>query len=70
MYKAGFRECKKEDYVANGLKIDLNMIDKTLNNRFCPDMSSLKDIIQVKNGYFDHNERYSFDYNIVLCDKE
>ena len=64
-YQSNFKECEQKDYVDNGLNIDL----KNYFNRFCPDFESLKDIIQVKNGYSNKTERVAFGFTVVVCDK-
>ena len=40
-----------------------------LQKRICPDLTTLRDHLQIKNGYSNETERISFELNIVKCKK-
>jgi len=38
-----------------------------IKDRYCPDMDSIKDILKLKNGYLNNEDRISFSVEIEKC---
>jgi len=65
--KGNFRRCKAQDFRNKNYKINDSRLEENLEKRLCPDMTSLKDFLKLKNGYTNYTDRISVSFQIVKC---